>query len=462
MQTFYTVHPGDTLHSIAGRWNIPLRSLINSNNLTSINTIYPGQQLSIPPGVNTYRVKSGDNLYVIAKYYNISPKTIAEVNGISPPYTIFPEDILTIPQGVPYYTVRPGDSLYKLALKYNVTVSGQPRPDLIQQANNISQEIYSGMKLKIPYPPINTKGLLALILYDGIDYYIRIQDTQNNNFKTLRVSNINLESKIFLSPNQKYLALVDASAIISLIDISTGKIVKLDQTISPAFINWSFDSSKIIYSTPREIRIYTLKTNLFYSIAKSSTRYPQWFSNGTDLLFEKQDSTGNSQLYRINENGSMETKLTKNNNGLLNEVRLSPNNNFILYTSPGASISEIYTIELSSRRTYAIPGGLEAKNYNPTWSKDSSRIAYSSTQFTNGKYYSFLRTSDPHGNYVHTLAVASCYVTPLVWSPNSKYVAYFSNCKEDNSANELWCIDINKQFPINLLSGYFFYNIDWS
>ena len=62
MQYFYHVQSGDTLYDIARRWGLPLENLIAANNLRSSYTIFIGQQLAVPPGVNSVRVKPGDNI----------------------------------------------------------------------------------------------------------------------------------------------------------------------------------------------------------------------------------------------------------------------------------------------------------------------------------------------------------------------------------------------------------------
>ena len=167
MQVFYTVRSGDTLNNIARRFNIPLISLINSNNLTAPYTIYIGQQLSMPPGVTTYVVKPGESIFSISQIYGVPTSIIIEANGIAPPYIIVPGQILIIPQGVPYYIVRTGDTLYKIAAKYNVILNGQPRPELIIKANpGLTSSIIPGMSIAITYPPPGGTGRLAVILND--------------------------------------------------------------------------------------------------------------------------------------------------------------------------------------------------------------------------------------------------------------------------------------------------------
>ncbi|MFZ0444911.1 MAG: hypothetical protein WAM95_09835 [Bacillus sp. (in: firmicutes)] len=77
-----------------------------------------------------------------------------------------------------------------------------------------------------------------------------------------------------------------------------------------------------------------------------------------ELLFVANDSSGINQLYRIRRNGTGKIQITQNTAGPLNEVKLSPDGNFALYTSPGASISIIYIVELSTGTVYKIAGGL--------------------------------------------------------------------------------------------------------
>jgi TolB protein len=463
MQIFYTVRSGDTLNSIARRFNIPLISLINLNNLAAPYKIYIGQQLSMPPGVTTYVVKPGESIFFISQIYGVPAHIIIEANGIAPPYTIVPGQILIIPQGVPYYIVRPGDTLYKIAAKYNVILNGQPRPDLIIKANpGLTSSIVPGMSIAIPYPPPGGTGRLAVILNDDIKSYLGLYEPNTGKLSTMPIDEAGETSRIFWSPDQTQIAYIGNSGIISIINFTTMRVSKVDQITVPGFIDWAPDSRRIVYSDTKIIRIYDVLNNTFKTINRPGTSYVQWFPDGTELLYEAKDKSNISQLYRNNLDETNEIQITNNANWPLNNVRLSPNGKFVLYTTPGASISEIYTLELSTRNTYKIPGGPEAKNYYPTWSPDSTKIAYSSTQFINGKYYSLIRLSGVRGEGDSTAAISSCYSTPVTWSPDSKKIAYLSGCRDEYRPVEVWSIDIIKLVPINLLSGFIFYSLDWS
>ena len=83
----YTVQKGDSLYSIANRFNTSVSSIINLNNLTS-NNLSIGQQLKIPQASGTqskttYTVKRGDSLYSIARKFNTTVDSIKRKNNIT-------------------------------------------------------------------------------------------------------------------------------------------------------------------------------------------------------------------------------------------------------------------------------------------------------------------------------------------------------------------------------------------
>lgn len=89
MRYFYTVQSGDTPYDIARRWGLPLENLIAANNLRSPYTIFIGQQLAMPPGVNSVRVKPGDTVYKISQAFRIPTSVIIEANQLQAPYNYY-------------------------------------------------------------------------------------------------------------------------------------------------------------------------------------------------------------------------------------------------------------------------------------------------------------------------------------------------------------------------------------
>ena len=89
------VRRGDTLYSIAKKKNVPLRALIQENNLSAPYTIKVGQILKIPER-KTYTVRKGDTLYSIARKFNSNVTDVARQNNISHPYTLKPGQVLVV------------------------------------------------------------------------------------------------------------------------------------------------------------------------------------------------------------------------------------------------------------------------------------------------------------------------------------------------------------------------------
>ncbi|MCA9909062.1 MAG: LysM peptidoglycan-binding domain-containing protein, partial [Anaerolineae bacterium] len=73
--TTYTVQPNDSLTAVAARYGVTLDALATANNMTVTTRLYVGQRLVIPgttPVANTgtYTVLRGDTLASIAQRYN--------------------------------------------------------------------------------------------------------------------------------------------------------------------------------------------------------------------------------------------------------------------------------------------------------------------------------------------------------------------------------------------------------
>ena len=161
----YIVKKGDTLYSIANKYGITIKDIINLNNLKS-NNISVGQVLYIPdyytnneekPEFINYIVKKGDSLYSIAKQNDLSVEQLIKDNSLNSEnlsigqnLKIRVKEILAC-YGNDYnpnetiYTVKKGDSLYKIANQYNTTVE-----KLININNLKNTNLAIGQQLIIP------------------------------------------------------------------------------------------------------------------------------------------------------------------------------------------------------------------------------------------------------------------------------------------------------------------------
>jgi len=151
----YTVEKGDTLYKIANTYGTTVDKIKELNNLES-DILSIGEILYIPEENNieetdymVYQVEKGDTLYSIAKKYNVLVNDLIAINNLS-------SNILYIGQNLQIprdnietnniiYVVKPGDTLYRIANNYNVSVSD------IMKLNNLETTLLSiGESIIIP------------------------------------------------------------------------------------------------------------------------------------------------------------------------------------------------------------------------------------------------------------------------------------------------------------------------
>jgi LysM repeat protein len=98
--TEYVVEPGDTLSSIAKKFDVSLNTILWANELNSRSLIQPGQKLIVLPvtGVLHY-VKSGDTVSKIVSTYKAKTEDVVLFNNLSNSGDIYIGDILIIPNG---------------------------------------------------------------------------------------------------------------------------------------------------------------------------------------------------------------------------------------------------------------------------------------------------------------------------------------------------------------------------
>ena len=161
MNQTYTIKAGDTLYGISNQFGVSVLELAKINNILTTTQLKIGQILKIPSTIGTnpstffiYSVKKGDSLYSIAKKYDTTASEIIKLNNLSNnnlsigqqlkiPEVYNKEDTMSLPNYI-NYTVQKGDNLYSIAQKYNI------KPEIIIKDNSLkSNNLSIGQNLKI-------------------------------------------------------------------------------------------------------------------------------------------------------------------------------------------------------------------------------------------------------------------------------------------------------------------------
>jgi len=189
----HIVKKGETLWSIAQKYNLSVNLILTNNNLTNSELISIGQQIEIPSSKSTtpetniitqpvidkknnymsnsisqpenaepivYTVKAGDNLWNISRKYGVSLEVIIDVNNLRDKDSLSLGQKLEIPgigggvsnsnqkqePTIITYTVVKGDNLWSISQRYDVNMN------TIISTNNLKEisRLSIGQKLKLP------------------------------------------------------------------------------------------------------------------------------------------------------------------------------------------------------------------------------------------------------------------------------------------------------------------------
>ena len=197
--TLHTVAAGDTLYKLAKSYNTTVSAIQNANTGLDPQNLQIGQQICIPvppvpgpcPGGTIYTIRAGDTLYSLARRYNTTVDAIQKANPGLDPRSLQVGRRICIPGSEPVscpdgtlYTIKAGDTLYGLARRYNTTVAA------IQKANPglDPRSLQVGRKICIPS---------AVPCPGGSIYVIRAGDTLS---AIARTNNITLNQLLAANP----------------------------------------------------------------------------------------------------------------------------------------------------------------------------------------------------------------------------------------------------------------------
>lgn len=164
---FHKVKNGESLSTIAKKYNTSINALMAINKLKSKNHLKAGEELKIPTGKYTYvatytapsgtstkyTVQKGDTLWKIADRFGTTVKSIKAINGLDNP-SLRVGQVLMLSgeekedkqgENSKNYTVRQGDSPYIIAKRHSMNLSE------FLTINNLepSSTIFPGQEVKI-------------------------------------------------------------------------------------------------------------------------------------------------------------------------------------------------------------------------------------------------------------------------------------------------------------------------
>ena len=196
----YTVERGDTLWSIAKKFNTTVNDIKSLNNLTN-NFLYIGQILKVPEYYKaedtniSYIVKKGDSLWSIAnqngttvdalKQYNnlmsdsLSIGQVIEIPSATTIVTPSEDDIINEEN---LYVVQSGDTLWSISRRFGVSVQD------IKIVNNLTNDILTiGTNLIIPTGTVSNNNIIVYTVQKGDSLWAlaREYDTTVNDIKQL-------------------------------------------------------------------------------------------------------------------------------------------------------------------------------------------------------------------------------------------------------------------------------------
>jgi murein DD-endopeptidase MepM/ murein hydrolase activator NlpD len=197
----YTVKGGETLASIADKFDVSVDTIKWANNLKS-DLIKPNQVLKIPPVTGiVHKVASGENIYTIAKKYNTNAQNILNF-----PFNSFEDlDTFSLAVGqilyVPGGTIEPEKPAYQFVASIQAGVRGPS--NFIWPTSGIITQYYvwyhQALDIANPSQPVVLAADSGVVTYSGClnwGYGCHVIVDHGNGYQTLygHLSRLDVES----------------------------------------------------------------------------------------------------------------------------------------------------------------------------------------------------------------------------------------------------------------------------
>ncbi|HLA42302.1 MAG TPA: LysM domain-containing protein, partial [Aggregatilineales bacterium] len=134
----HVVQRNETLSEIAQTYGTTIESLMVVNSLADPDKLQVGQRVIIPvSGVSTlglletHMVEPGETLYTIAERYNSTPDSLSQVNNIPSADSLYVGQNIMVtlgangelpPERSSMHIVQPGENVLRIAVKYRISL----------------------------------------------------------------------------------------------------------------------------------------------------------------------------------------------------------------------------------------------------------------------------------------------------------------------------------------------------
>ncbi len=138
----YEIKKGNTLWSLAHKYDTTPEIICNNNNIEDKNLIKTGETIKIQK--LGYKIEKGDNLYQISKRLGLSMDILKDMNYIECADKISEGQMLEIPGFI--YKIKSGDTLSNIAERAQVS------PEALMRINNLESDVIQpGQKILVVY-----------------------------------------------------------------------------------------------------------------------------------------------------------------------------------------------------------------------------------------------------------------------------------------------------------------------
>lgn len=154
------VQKGDTLYSISKKNDVPLRDLIESNNLEPPYALKLGSALKIP-SANYHESREGETLYSISRIYDMKVNDVIALNNLKFPYSIYPGDKIKVTKKMgenKNIDIKKGDKNLQLASESATKTEKNILKSSDEKTKEINDKIHSKEIEKYGFKPSEVRA----------------------------------------------------------------------------------------------------------------------------------------------------------------------------------------------------------------------------------------------------------------------------------------------------------------